>query len=160
MIGPATLGRVTRLTYRSVGPMLQASVLRVEFRAPDAQYYEQDLPNNRWDTGCPALQFLANWGYRPSEIDGTSMDVRDDKLHVPLAPMDPADPTAGWGLAEAALDGGETALEEAEWFDPDLGDEAAQQPTGADSGGADGGGGGRGAEQVEIEADEAEVEGV
>lgn len=104
-------GRLVTILYRSVGPMLNASVLRIEFRAPDGELYTQDVGNVQWDVRNPALQFLATQGYRPSDLDGTRYDAEDDKNHFLIVP----DSEHEWLLSMDAVREG--PLRDAEWFD-------------------------------------------
>lgn len=146
------MGRLEGIQYREAtfytgdGRVGSIDVLRIHFRAPDGDYYEFDLQNGNWSLGNAALQFMALWGYQPSELDGTYHDAHDDQILVPIAPLDQStDPD--WGLAETAMSGGREALEEAEWFDPEIGQDGDSGPSNGPGGasGPDPGTGNRGA---------------
>jgi hypothetical protein len=139
------LGRVVALQFRNVAAQPGAHptmpVLRVYIRTPMRTVEHHDLPNGNYVVQNPALQFLALHGYKPSDIDGTHMNIEADKVILPIAPM-PADDS--WGLAQDAMSGGEQALREAEWFDGgDIGD-AEQTPQHGAGGSPDPGTGNRG----------------
>jgi len=152
------MGRLEGLQYREAafytgdGSVGSIEVVRVHFRAPDGDYYEHDLPNGQWGIANAALQFMALWGYQPTALDGTMHDAHPDKKLIPIAPMGDDD----FGIAQTAMQGGREALEEAEWFDPDLGTDGDSVPSDGPNGGGgpDPGTGNRGA------VDDAEQGGV
>lgn len=133
------MGRVVALDMRNVarqpGAHPTVPVLRVHIRTHTGKMVHHDLPNGNYTVQNAALQFMALHGYRPSEIEGrteTYVNVEDDKLVIPIAPM----PPDSWGLAQDAMSGAEKALREAEWFDgADIedGDETPQQAAGGGS---------------------------
>lgn len=140
------MGRVTALQYRNVAPpqgnFPTMPVLRVHIKTFDGATDHHDLLNKSYTVQNKALQFMALYDFRPTEIEGTM--VEPDNLAVPVAPT----PNNGvWGLAAAAMNGGERALKRAEWFngvDIQNDDGTEQQPT--QGGNSDGGG--RGGEAV------------
>jgi hypothetical protein len=157
------LGRVTRLWYKDTQPKLttDASVLVVEFRAPNAEIYEHELDNRHWLVDNPALQLMALHDFKPSDIEGTSMDVEDWRWTLPLTYVDnsgPFESTEGgqYKLSQMALKGGEAALREATWFDADDGEKLDSGASAASEGGGDSDGGG-GAETAEDSADDTAV---
>lgn len=128
------LGRVTQLRYEDKQPSIQmdTSVLVVEFRAPDADYYEHSLPNQQYMVQCPALQLMALNNFKPSDIKGTSMDTEDWRWTLPLAVAE----DGSYQLHSTVLDGGEAALREAEWFEgrgSSNGTESSQTANGSSS---------------------------
>jgi uncharacterized membrane protein YgcG len=149
------MGRVVALQYVSKGI---ADVLRVHLRTHVDTMDYHDLPNGDYVVQCPALQFMALHGFQPSDLD-TFTNVEDVQLLIPIAPI--AD---GWGLARAAMEGGEDALRDAEWFGgPDRGNHGGGG--GGPHGGGGDGGGGAGARDdvdidVEVERDESGDSGV
>ena len=66
-----------------------------------------------------ALQFMALNDIRPSDFDGTTLDVSDQHWLVQLAVF-----SYQFRLHQNALNGGTAALEEAEWFGPHDGEES------------------------------------
>lgn len=123
-------------------------VLKVEFRAPDADIYEHPLVNGDWSKGNAALQFMAKWGYQPTDFPEhpPKLDVEDDRVLIPVT----QNPESGqWFLHELAMKNGEEALEDAEWFSPiEEHEDTTEVPVQSGGGGAgdpDGGG------QVEVE---------
>jgi hypothetical protein len=137
------LGRLVALQFRHVAPQPGAHptmpVLRVHLRAPDGDYYHHDLPNGDWQLNNESLQFLALWGYKPSDIGSHNDTMRDcipDTTCVPIAPTGNAWDDTDWGLAETAMEGGQDALREADWFDAD------DSTKGGDDSNQSGGGGG------------------
>lgn len=163
------MGRLEALHFREAafytndGRVGSIDVLRVHFRAPDGDYYEHDLQNGDWRITNQALQFLAKWGYRPSQIgdhDSTMRDCHDDQILLPLAPNEGADGGLGYGLAQTALSGGREALKDATWFDTEDDEESTDdRPDGPQSGpGPDPGTGNRAG--VDHDADETEDSGV
>jgi len=133
------MGRVVKLRYRDSSPQMAAdtSVFHVFFHAPDGEYYHHVLPNNSWSVENPTLQFMALNDIRPSDFDGTSLDVSDQHWLVQLA-------VSGYEfrLHQNALSGGTAALEEAEWFAPHDGEESNSGQSEPIGGGSDDGGGG------------------
>jgi hypothetical protein len=120
------MGRLEALEYREAafyagnGQVGSIDVLRVHFRAPDGDYYHHDLPNGQWALGNDALQFMAKWGYQPTALDGTYHDTHDDQVLVPIA-VAPEEMEQVWALGQQAMQGGQQALEDAEWFSEDVG---------------------------------------
>lgn len=108
------LGRVIELQYRDEKPKLaiDSSALVVRFRAPDAEVYEHPLENGEWLIGNAALQFMAINNIKPSDIEGTKMNVESWVLDIPVAP----DGDGGYLIAQNAMSDAESALREAEWF--------------------------------------------
>lgn len=137
-------GRLVALQYRDFQPKhaVDTSVFVVHFRTPEDEIHEEILGNVVWSLDNRALQFMALYGYQPTALEGTMHNVEDDQILVPIAPDDD-----GWGLSQAAMVGSRAALEEAEWFDPDVApnatDEANNGPLGGGS--PDPGTGNRGA---------------
>jgi hypothetical protein len=130
-------GRLLALQYREAafytgdGRVGSLDVVRVHFRTPDDEVHHHDLPNGQWAINNAALQFMAKWGYQPTALDGTYHDLEDEFQLIPVA----RNPQEGdWLLHQAAMNGAQEALKEAEWFDPDLGGNG-------DSDGPDGPGG-------------------
>jgi len=124
-------GRVTRLSYRDTQPKLtvEASVLDVTFVAPDGETYTHSLDNREWLVSNPALQLMALNGFKPSDIEGTSMDTGGWSWLLPLTYADDE-----YKLSQAALQGGVAALRKAEWFDADDGEKLDSGPSAASGG--------------------------
>jgi hypothetical protein len=144
--------------YLDGGRATSTDVIRVHFRTHEGEMDQFDFPNGSWDLGNSGLQFMALYGYQPTDLpeDGALLDTSDDDVLVPIAP-DPYD--GGWGLAQNAMSGGREALEEAEWFDPEVeiestGDahSAPQAPPGPDPG--TGNRGGVEMEQADADSDQ------
>ena len=133
-------GRVVKLNYRDAQPKLtqDTSTFDVHFHAPDGEYYRHTLPNTGWSVENPTLQFLALNNMKPSDIDGTAMNVEDRHWLAQLAVTE-----EGFLLHGMELSGGRGALENAEWFSPhddEESDSGQSQPIG---GGSDSDGGGQ-----------------
>jgi len=173
-------GRLLAIQYREAafytgdGRAGSADVVRVHFRTPDDECHHHDLPNGQWGLQNPALQFMAKWGYKPSLIgdsapsrrdgegktgvspvadDSAMRDCEDDMQLIPVA----RNPQEGdWLLHREAMSDAQEALEDAEWFDPDLDIEGDGGPSDGGFGGGspDPGTGNRGA------VDDAEQGGV
>lgn len=136
------LGRVTRLRYKDAQPKLttDASVMVVEFRAPNGKIYEHELDNRHWLVDNPALQLMALNNFKPSDINGTCMDVEDWRWTLPLTYVDDSslfESTDGgeYKLSQMALKGGEAALRQAKWFDADDGEKLDSDASAASEGG-------------------------
>lgn len=147
------MARLENLQYREStfyapdGQVGSVEVLRIYFRTHEDEHDQFDLPNGGWQLSNKALQFLAKWGYRPSDIgdhDSAMRDCHDDQVLIPIAPDGEED---GWGLAEEAMQGAQEALEDAEWFASDAGEESSESGSDAPGGGGspDPGTGNRGA---------------
>lgn len=132
----ADTARLTALQFRRKG---QQSVLRVYFEKHGEEYYH-DLPNGMWTIDNVALQFMAKWGYKPSDIgddSSTMRDCMDDTLALSVVDSD-----GQYKLSQMAMSGAETALRNAEWFggaDDSEKDETPQRPIGGGSIDKDGG---------------------
>lgn len=151
------LGRLVALQFRNIaaqpGAHPTVPILRVHLRVPDGSYHHHDLMNGDWLINNDALQFLALWGHKPSDIggdsspssdegsvsdsvpspsreDSTMRDCLPDKTCVPIAPTGGGE----WALAQTAMEGGQDALRNADWFN---GDDSTK---GGDDGGMGGGG--------------------
>lgn len=139
------LGRVVALQFRNIATQPGAHptmpVLRVYIRTPMRTVEHHDLPSGNYVVQNAALQFLALHDYKPSDIEGTHMNIEDDTLVLPIAPMPRED---SWGLAQDAMSGGEQALREAEWFDGVDIEDGEQTPQHGAGGGPDPGTGNRG----------------
>lgn len=150
------LGRLTALQYRHIAPQPGGHptmpVLRVHFRAPDAEHYHHDLPNGNWALTNASLQFMALWGYQPSELGGTMHDATADKTLIPVTPTG----NGGYAIAQTAMQGGQEALREAEWFDPEVAGVQGEEPTHGPTGGPgpDPGTGNRGGVEDPSEAED------
>jgi len=122
------LARLVALQFRQTGnvPQQPVPILRIYLRAPDGDMHTHDLPNGGWTVDNAALQFLAKWGYRPSDIgegDSTMRDCEPDTTVVPVVP----DGDGSYLLAQHAMKDAESALRESEWFDG--GDNSTEQET-------------------------------
>lgn len=128
------MGRVVKLEYRDMQPKMatDTSALVVHIRGPDGEMYEHPLENTEWMVHNPTLQFMAVNGFKPSDIDGTSMNVEDWQFLVPVT----SDLKGGYLLAEAALSNGVSALNDAEWFGAaDDSDDDSDDDSGSHGGG-------------------------
>jgi hypothetical protein len=119
-MGP--LGRVLELEYRDQQPKMKmdTSAFVVHFRGPDGDTHEHPLDNPEWVIHNPTLQFMALHDFKPTDVDGTAMGVEDAQWLLPIAP----DGDDGYLLASEVLDGGVEALEDAEWFNTNHGEES------------------------------------
>jgi len=133
-------GRLLAIQYREAafytgdGRAGSVDVVRVHFRTPDDEVHHHDLPNGQWGLQNAALQFMAKWGYKPSLIGGDDSAMRDCEDDMQLIPVARNPEEGDWLLHREAMSDAQEALEEAEWFDPDL-------DTDGDSGPSDGPGG-------------------
>jgi len=127
-------GRVLRVQYRDAQPKLAAdtSVFEVTYVTPSGDTNTHELPNGEWLIGNHTLQFMAVQGVKPSDIDGTEMDVRDWHWVVPLT-FD----GDGYKLHQLASAGGEKALREAEWFNASDDEKSNSDDSDATDGGSD-----------------------
>lgn len=171
------MARVVKLEYRDQNPKvaMDTSVFVVHLRGPDGEIHEHPLENPEWMIHNPTLQFMAVNGFKPSDIEGTAMnvapsrsagatdsdgeaseEVKDWQWLIPVAP----DGDGGYLLAAHVLEGGIEALEDAEWFsasdNSDGSDDDHSGPHGG--GGPDPSTGNRGG--VEEPSDEEEDTGV
>lgn len=161
------MGHITALQYREApiymegggAPAKKINVVRVHFRTPDGNMDHHDLTNMGWTIQNPVLQFMALHGYRPTSRDGTFMDIEDGDCYVPIVSKTPE--REDWFLAEAALAGGEAALEDAEWFGTDSDEDGGSGPSDGPGGGGspDPGTGNRGGVEMR-EADEDSSAGI
>jgi hypothetical protein len=153
------MGRLVALQFREAafytddGRAGSIDVMRVHLRCPDGDVHEHDLPNGAYNIENAALQFMAKWGYQPTDWpdDSAYLDTEDDQVLVPVAPMGD-----GFGLAQTAMRDAREALEDAEWFDSDQSEDDDSGPSDGPGGapGPDPGTGNRGA------VDDAEQGGV
>jgi len=118
MIQP--MGRIVALDMRNVarepGGDPTVPVLRVHMQTHSNEVDHHDLINDDYSVQNSALQFMALYGYQPSDINGRSetyINVEEGNIIVPIVPKEGE---ASWGLSRSALRGGERALREAEWF--------------------------------------------
>lgn len=149
------LGRVLRLRYRDVQPKVAAdtSVLEVDIRTHEDEIISQPLDNPQWMVHNQALQFMAVYDIKPTDIDGTSMDVEDWQWLVPLG----TDGDGGWGLAAHIFEDAASTLRSKDWFD--AGDDTKDDDNGPGphgGGGPDPGTGNRGGVDHDAE-DERDV---
>lgn len=116
------MGRLLGLQFREAafytddGRVGSIDVMRIHVRASDGRTYSHDLQNGGWQRSNEALQFLAKWGYRPSDFpeDGAFLGTEADQVLVPITVA--AD--GSYTLAQLAMNGARAALEDAEWFSP------------------------------------------
>lgn len=87
-------------------------VLEVRFRAPDGDIYTHNIPNGEYNIMNPAMQFIAYLGLRPTEIEGTYLDVSGEEFRVPLAATNDGE----YVLNQQCLNTGQQRLVEASWF--------------------------------------------
>lgn len=128
------MGRVVKLEYRDKAPKMAAdtSAFVVHIRGPDGEMHEHPLQNPEWMIHNVTLQFMAVNGFKPTDIDGTSMNVEDWQWLVPVSP----DGDGGYLLAQHVLEGGVKALQDAEWFaSSDDSDDADSDDSGPNGGG-------------------------
>lgn len=148
------MGRVLRLEYRDIRPKVAAdtSIFVVHTRTPEDEVIEITLPNSEgWLVHNATLQFMAVYGIKPSDIDGTSMDVEDWQWLLPLG----VNPDGSFGLAAHVLDNGAEKLREAEWFNADdSANDDHDGPGPGAGGGPDPGTGNRGGVDHDAEAEE------
>jgi len=123
-----TYANLTDVLYRErkhpQNPQIPQSVLRVFFEVRQAKpdslsrstngevngnVHHSDLLNTNWSVGNPTLQFMALYGLRPRD-----MDVGE--YIIPVVHTGDNE----YELAASAMSGGEAALEQAEWFNPDI----------------------------------------
>lgn len=144
------MARVVKIEYRDQNPKVvtDTSAFVLHFRAPDGELYEHPLANTDWTLDNPTLQFMAKHNFKPSDINGTSMGVKDWQWLIPVVP----DQHSDWLLAQNAMNGARAALQDAEWFAPYDGEEATDDAHSDVGGGGDGGDKGGGT--VEIDASE------
>lgn len=156
-------GRLLTLTWTQAqspeSPTGAIMVLRIEFRAPDGEVYHADLPNGDWVPNNAALQFLAKWGYKPSDVGpdgGTRRDCEPDQKLIPVAEHPP---TNQWVLHQLSMKGADEELEEAEWFATveEL-EERESEHSGSQvmPGGGNGDGGGGAAPRIELADEESD----
>lgn len=111
--------RVIALQYLNMDPQSpqDTSVLRVHLRGPHGTEFHHDFQNGPWHVNNPTLQFLANHGYKPSDIDGTYDNVEDDYWHVQVVWTE----EYGYQIHQNAMSGAQEALNDAKWFGPSSG---------------------------------------
>ena len=149
------IGRVVKLEYRDLQPKMKrdTSALIVHIRGPDGDMYEHPLENGAYLIDNHALQYMALNDIKPSDINGTSMNVEDWKWYTPVAPTGD-----GFGLAQTALKGGQAALRDAEWFGADDSSERADDGDSGPNGGGGGDGGDKGGAKIEHTDDDISAE--
>lgn len=153
-------GRLTEIRYTQVMGVIQGQrqpmhSVRIEFQAPDGDYYTHDFPNGRYDYDHPGLQFMAKWGYQPSDIPVDPWPARDCRGDQKLVPLVYDEEHDHWFLHELAMKGAEEALKDVEWFAPV---EDPQQPDGGsdDAGGGSDDSDGGGQVTAEMEDEESD----
>lgn len=158
------MGYVHGIEYREAavyldnGRATSTDVFRIHFRTHEDEMDHHDFPNSAWSLGNAGLQFMALYGYRPTDFpeNRTLLNTDDSGVLIGLAP----DPHSnGWGLSQTAMRGGKAALDEAEWFDPDVGDEAADEAHNGPQAppGPDPGGGSTGAVEMEVSEEDEDT---
>lgn len=105
--------QITKLVHRDAQPRVtnEASVVDIHYRGGSVT-----LSNRVWAYNCPFLQFCALYSIKPSDYDGTSLTLSDESMYVPVI----VSQTGERADVETMLDGGQQALKDAEWFDPDV----------------------------------------
>lgn len=150
------MGRVVALQYKDVQPKMAAdtSVLFVHIRTHEDQMVEFPLDNPQYMVHNQSLQFMAVYDIKPSDIDGTYMNVEDWMWTVPLGKT----PDGGWGLAAHIFEGAASTLQSKDWFDAadDSDGDGKSQATGGGS--PDPGTGNRGGVDHDAEGDDVSAE--
>mgnify|MGYP000288229058 CR=1 FL=1 len=95
--------QINRLVHRDMRPKVVQDASVVDVVYGDGNTLR--LPNRQWSYNNPYLQFLAVYGLKPSE-------ATVENKYVPVQRGQPA--------VQQMFDGGQAALEEAEWFNPDI----------------------------------------
>jgi len=105
-------GKVKRLFYRSVGPMLNVDclVVEIEFKG---EIYTNQLPNKNWSYHVPALQMMAFCDVSPSDFDFGSVKFERD-INVPCVVVENKIEMTQHPLRE-----GQEKLKKVEWFNPE-----------------------------------------
>ena len=143
------MGRLTALQFRQKTVYMDGDnpmgmdVMRVHFVAPNDESYYHDLPNNEYTLNNKALQFMAKWGYQPTDLgNGTHYDAYEDQKLLPIVYVGETEHAdCEYALAQTALKRGESLLESAEWFAPhNESDEHTSQSATAHGGSDDDGG--------------------
>jgi hypothetical protein len=141
-------GRVILSRYYGLN---EYQVLRVYFDGPNGTEYH-DIPNKTWTIDNHALQFMALWGFKPSDFDGTEIDLSDEPLALRLTQA-PDHVDCEWSLTKGAFVGGETALRNADWFNGDDSSSDDDDDDQMGSGGPSPSTGNRGGVEVENDAE-------
>lgn len=143
MIASDKYGDLVRATYTEIptepmeGGIGGKDVLRVEFEDQNGETQSHDIPNGGFNVGNPTLQFLAFLDVRPSEMNGTSIDLSG--YTAPLVRTGRNE----YQLANDVLEIGESKLRDKPWAPIDNNrDDPQNGSQNDDSGGDDGGDGG------------------
>lgn len=155
------LGRLEHIQYREAafytddGRAGSIDVMRLHFMAPDAEMHTFDLPNGDWVIDNAALQFLAKYDYRPTDLDETMNDCHDDQILLPLV----QDQDGNWYLHQNAMSDAQRALKEAEWFGTDDDEDGDSGPDNGPNAppGPDPGTGNRGGVDIEEAGEESDA---
>lgn len=106
-----TEANLIRCYYRSVGPQLSIDAFCVDFEVGE-ETYTHTLPNDGWSYQTPALAFLGYVEKKPTDVEGTSMDLSGKTAPVAKTPG------GVYSLQQKDLVRGSQKLKEADWFDP------------------------------------------
>lgn len=150
--------KITKIVHRDSEPKLkrEASVVDVHYRL-NGQTETFTLDNRAWDVRSPWLQFCAVYGWQPTTLSDSTMNVSDRNRYLPMKETEYATLVPDF---ERIFDGAQDALAESEWFDPDVDvDSSDESVSGVHGGGSpDPGTGNQGA--VEYDTDGFDVDAI
>ena len=111
-------GELLELRYSSMADQSGESfqpVVNVLFRCPDGTREQRYYNNSQYSVENQHLQLMAAIGAKPTEYDGTTLDLRDHNVVVPLVYNDAGGDQGGWHLSQAVFKRGKEALQSADW---------------------------------------------
>lgn len=141
--------QVLSVQYKSRGRMLQQDIVDVEFEVED-KIYSHKVPNKGWSVQTPALQSLAAIDIRPSDIQGTKINVEERPIFIPVVWNND---NQQYLITKKVFMLGGNKLAEADWFNAnaDVYDSDGEQMHGMS---IDPGTGNQGKTEIEIGDDE------
>lgn len=100
-------------------------ILQVSFIAPDGETYTHDFQNGGWTPNNPALQFMAQFGYQPTDFADGPVDCYDDQILIKIVWIEDEQT---YMVHKEAMSGARKALFESEWFGSPNDEEWTHEP--------------------------------
>ena len=114
------VGKVLELRYSSMasdpnGEQFMSTVA-ITFRTPQGNEQTREYGDGPYSIENQHLQLLAALDKQPTDYDGRSMDLRDERYIIPLV-YNPDGDESGWYVSQSVFARGKKALKSADWND-------------------------------------------